>query len=263
MKIKPQYTVVITGAGSGIGRGLAMAFAKLQSKLSLNDYNDESLQETKNMCLEAGANAVYTMAFDVSDEIKMRDFAAQSQSHHGPAHIIINNAGIDGYHDDFEKIPAADFKRVMDINLYGVINGCRIFLPQLRQNEASAIVNISSIFGLIAPPQFTDYCASKFAVRGFTEALATELLGTSTQVHCIHPGGIATNIAGPDNQSFAKKYLKTPPSDLAQRIIKGIERNEPKIVFGNQSLIAHLGENFVPQKLLNLIVRQSTKDTMR
>jgi short-subunit dehydrogenase len=263
MKINANQTVVITGAGSGIGRALSLEFSKLGCKLSLNDFNENNLDETKILCDQAGASSVFTSVFDVSDQQAMMAFAEASQKQQGTATIVINNAGIDGSHHNFSEIDIDDFKRVMDINLYGVIYGCKYFLPQLQSTNSGAIVNISSIFGLIAPPQFSDYCASKFAVRGFTEALATEMIGTPIQVHCIHPGGIATNIGGPNNQEFSKKYLKTPPEKLAQRIVKGIRKNEPKIVFGHQSLLAWVGENFIPQKTLNFIVRQSTKDTMR
>jgi len=142
----------------------------------------------------------------------------------------------------------------MDINFFGVLNGCKSFLPQLVANNEGAVVNISSIFGLVGTPNSTAYCASKFAVRGYTESLAVEFNQSPITILCVHPGGIKTNIAGESKGEFAEKYLTTPPGDLAQRIIKGIQKKEVKIVYGQGSFKTWIGSNLLPQKLLNRLI---------
>ena len=181
----------------------------------------------------------------------MDDFAKTVKKEWGNVHVIINNAGISGEGEPGYLINHESYRRVMDINFFGVLNGCQAFLPQLVANNEGAVVNISSIFGLIGTPNNTDYCASKFAVRGYTESLAVEFYQSPITIHCVHPGGIKTNIA---DGEFAEQYLTTPPEDLAKRIIKGIQKKEAKIVFGRDSFKAWLGSNLVPQKLLNGII---------
>ncbi|WP_170110421.1 SDR family NAD(P)-dependent oxidoreductase [Flavilitoribacter nigricans] len=253
MKNFANKIVVITGAGSGIGRALALAFGKLGAKLVLNDYSETTLNETLEKLRALNYSCIHHAVFDVSDEAAMFGFAADIKRDHGKASVVINNAGIAGSAELSVNTPIDIYRRVMDINFYGMLYGCKAFMDQLLENEEGAIVNMSSIYGLMGVPRNTDYCASKFAVRGYTEALSVELYQSPVSVHCVHPGGIKTNILSslPGNKQLGKfkdRFLTTPPEDLAARIIKGIVKNEPRIVYGNQSFGAWLGSRLLSKR---------------
>jgi short-subunit dehydrogenase len=185
----------------------------------------------------------------------MERFATDVKAQLGNAHVIINNAGVSGAGKPVWATPLAAIERVMNINFYGVVHGTQVFLPQLIENGEGAVVNVSSIFGLIGPPNHCDYSAAKFAVRGFTEALMVELHNSPISVHLVHPGGIATNIANvPQHQAFSDKYLSTPPQAIVRYVIRGIRRRKPKIVYGRDSFKTWLGANLVPLRLLNKVI---------
>ncbi|MFT7590017.1 MAG: NADP-dependent 3-hydroxy acid dehydrogenase YdfG, partial [Limisphaerales bacterium] len=186
MKSFKNKVVVITGAGSGIGRALALVLSKRGAKLALNDFDRESLDETKSML----QGNVLTEAFDVSDKEKMYAFATRIKTELGSAHAIINNAGIEGSTKPAFLTEPKEYERTMQVNFNGVLYGTLAFLPQLVENNEGAVINISSIFGLIGVPNNADYCASKFAVRGFTETLMAEFEESPINIHCVHPGGI-------------------------------------------------------------------------
>lgn len=231
--------VVITGAGSGMGREYALAFAALGAKLALNDYSAEGLQATAQLLQHKGLleSRLYCQAFDVADRFAMQDFAQQVQDRLGPAHVVINNAGISGRGQHLKDMPPDTFEHVMRVNVGGVLNGTQAFLPQLLAQPEAALVNVSSLFGFIGMPGNAEYCASKFAVRGLTESLMAELAHTQVQVHLVHPGGVNTGIAddSPKGRAFAAKFLKTPPEDVVQAVIKGIRKRQPRIIFGHQA----------------------------
>jgi short-subunit dehydrogenase len=148
----------------------------------------------------------------------------------------------------------------MDVNFFGVLNGSKAFLPQMVENGEGALVNVSSIFGLIGTPNNADYCASKFAVRGFTEALMVEFHNSAIGIHLVHPGGIDTNIVRNERGAeFSKKYLTTPPEKIAKHVIKCIKRGQSKIVFGRSSFRVWLGANLVPKGILKRIVWRELK----
>lgn len=263
MKDFKNRIVVITGAGSGMGRAYALEFAALGAQLALNDYDAKGLAETVALVQAKAGVRVHSAAFDVSDRGAMEAFAAEVERVLGKAHVIINNAGIEGSGKPSWATPAASYERVMRINFHGVLNGTQVFLPQLLANGEGAVVNVSSIFGLIGTPNHSDYCASKFAVRGYTEALMVELQDSPISVHLVHPGGIATNIARqPGTQAFARKYLSTPPEAIVRHVIAAIGRRQPKIVFGKDSLKTWLGANLVPLRWLNPIVWRDMRDVI-
>ncbi|MCB0536531.1 MAG: SDR family oxidoreductase [Bacteroidetes bacterium] len=251
---------VITGAGSGMGRAYALEFAKLGSKLALNDFDKNGLEETANLIKNNYQNEIYTECFDVSDTVAMLNFAQNVAQQLGKAHVVINNAGIEGSVEAFYHTDVADIKKVMNVNFYGVVNGCKAFLPQLVENNEGAIVNVSSIFGLVGTPNHSDYCASKFAVRGFTEALCAEFVNSPISITCLHPGGIDTNIVRKDGgKAFSKKYLSTPPEKIVKHVIKSIKRKKVKIVYGKSSFKTWLGSNIVPQGILVKIIWNEMK----
>ena len=260
-KTMKNKIVVITGSGSGIGRALAIEYGQLGAILALNDYNAADLNETVSILKKEKVETVLSSIFDVSDKKAMKNFAAQVQSELGNANIVINNAGISGVDLPGYLINEENYRRVMDINFFGVLNGCQAFLPQMVEKNEGAIVNISSTFGMIGATNCSDYCASKFAVRGYTESLAAEFQESPITIHCVHPGGIKTKINRNANTTeFDTKYLTTPPSKIAKHIIKSVQKKKVKIVYGNDALRLWALSNFVPQKLANwLIWRESKK----
>lgn len=247
--------VVITGAGSGMGRAYAREFGRLGARLALNDFDSASLQESIELLAQTGVTDVCSAAFDVSDRAAMFAFAEQVQTHFGRVDIVINNAGVEGSALPAWDLPASAFERTMRINFFGVVHGTQAFLPLLLAQGNGHVVNVSSIFGLVGTPNHSDYCASKFAVRGFTEALMTELQESDIQVHLVHPGGIATNIQrAPASAAFGQHFLTTSPDDMARHLVKCLARGQVKVVYGNDALKTWLGSNLVPLAWLNRII---------
>lgn len=249
MKAFDNKVVVITGAASGMGREYALAFAKLNSKLALCDLDEVGLSETVKLVREISDTAIHTKLFSVADEAAVYEFATEVSSKLGDANIVINNAGIEGVGAPGWMTPSDGFKRVMDVNFYGVVYCSQAFLPQLVKNDEAALVNVSSVFGMIGAPGSADYCASKFAVRGYTETLMAELNDSHVQIHLVHPGGIKTNIARKeDTQLAAAPFLTTPADEIVAYVIKGIRANNPRIVYGNLSTWIRLMVHLLPLK---------------
>jgi short-subunit dehydrogenase len=234
---------VVTGAGSGIGRALAQQLSAAGCGLALADIDEKSLVETAGMLRGKGAE-VSTHVLDVADEAGVSAFAEDVGSRHGRVTLLINNAGV-ALHGTFEELSLDDLRWLMGINFWGTVYGVTYFLPMLKRQPRAHIVNLSSVFGIVAPAGQTAYSASKFAVRGFTEALRHELEGSTVFVSCVHPGGIRTPIAergrlgthAPKtrkNESVSRltQLAKTSPEDAAARILQGVERREPRILIG-------------------------------
>jgi len=237
---------VVTGAGSGIGRALAQQLADAGSALALADVDEAGLFETAQSLAKTGA-LVTTHVVDVADEEGMRSFAEEVGKRHARVTLLINNAGV-ALEGTFEEISLDDFRWLMNINFWGTVYGVKYFLPLLKREERSHIVDLSSVFGLIAPPGQPAYSASKFAVRGFTECLRHELAGTPVRVSCVHPGGIRTAIArrarigaGVTRTGLEEKaarfeqLFRTSPEQAASRILRGVERSEPRILIGSDA----------------------------
>ena len=235
---------VITGAGSGIGRALALHLAARGAVLALSDKDEVGLLETAERCTARHAREVHAEKLDVSDRAAIADYASSVAGDLGRVNVVFNNAGI-ALHGDFEETPYDEFERVMDVNFWGVVNGTKEFLPHLIASGDGHLVNISSLFGLMSMPGQTAYNASKFGVRGFTEALRTEMLIARhpVQVSCVHPGGIKTAIArnarttaSHDQQTvaqfFDRKLAKTTAEKAAGIIVDGVLKNKPRIVVG-------------------------------
>jgi NAD(P)-dependent dehydrogenase (short-subunit alcohol dehydrogenase family) len=237
---------VVTGAGSGIGRALARQLAVAGSALALADIDEAGLQQTAASLSERGVQLT-THIVDVSDESAMRAFAQDVAARHGRASLLINNAGV-ALLGTFEEISLDDLRWLMGINFWGVVYGVKYFLPLLKKEPRAHIVNISSVFGIVAPAGQSAYSASKFAVRGFTEALRHELEGSSVFVSCVHPGGIRTPIARrarlgantpPRSRDEAvarfDRLTPTMPDAASARILQGVERREPRILIGRDA----------------------------
>jgi butyryl-CoA dehydrogenase len=266
MKDFDNKVVVITGAGSGMGRHYAIEFAKRNAKLALCDINQQGLDETVNLAKAHTQNPMHSEVFSVADETAVHLFAANTKDALGNAHIVINNAGIEGEQQAGWKISTEGFKRVMDINFYGVVYGTQAFLPQLAQNQEAALINVSSVFGLVGVPVNGDYCASKFAVRGFTEALMAELHYSHIQVHLLHPGGINTNISrekSAASHEYVKEKLITPPEEVVDYVIKAILTNKPRMVTGHESGMFHFLGNLVPIGLRKKLISDKLPASMK
>ena len=236
-------TCVITGAASGIGAALTLNLAGRKAVLVLVDKDADGLERVAARAREAGAPTVSTFVVDLSDGGDRLDLAAEVASRHGGADLLINNAGV-ALSGTFEQVSMKDFDWLMEINLHAVIRMTKAFLPQLLSRPGSHVVNLSSLFGLIAPATQVAYVTSKFGVRGFTEALRHELADRGVGVTVVHPGGIKTNIAasarvsGPDPtgeqaaqaKKFAEAALTMPPEDAAKLIVAAVQSRRPRLV---------------------------------
>jgi NAD(P)-dependent dehydrogenase (short-subunit alcohol dehydrogenase family) len=253
MKDFTGKTVVITGAGSGMGRAYAVEAARRGALLALNDFDAGALAETGRL-LPQGSVAC-SAAFDVSERDAVFVFAGEVAAATGGADIAINNAGIEGQGEPTWALDDEYLERVMAVNFWGVVNGTRAFLPQLLDGEWGALVNVSSLFGLVGAPNQADYCAAKFAVRGFTEALGTELLDSAVEVYTVHPGGIATNISRrEEGREFHRKYLKTKPDQVARTVLDAVGGQRTRIVCGHRARSTWLGARHLPQWLMRRLV---------
>ncbi len=253
--------VVVTGAGSGMGRAYAKVYRAAGASLALNDQDPAALADTARM---HGGSDCLQAPFDVSDRAAMLDFASQVMARFGRVDIVINNAGVAGGDLPVWALTAAHFERALRINFGGVLNGTQAFLPHMLAAGRGQMVNVSSIFGLVGSPSQADYCASKFAVRGLTEALMAELQETGVTAHLVHPGGIATNIGKVDGveTAFSKHYLTTAPDDIARHVQRCLWRGRAKIVYGNDSLKTWVGSNLVPLGWLAKLVWRDIKPVL-
>lgn len=239
-------TAVITGAAGGIGRELASVMARRGCNLALADINAARLRETAEP-LASNAVRVSYHHLDVTDFEAVAAFPALVQAHHPGVDILINNAGV-ALGGTFEQVTETDFDWLFDVNFHGLVRMTRAFMPMLRQSDDARIVNLSSIFGIMAPPGQAAYSASKFAVRGFSEALRHELMGSSIGVTIVHPGGIDTDIARnsrrpPDVEASLidaeeerfNRLLTLPPATAAATIVKAIENRRNRVLVGNDA----------------------------
>jgi NAD(P)-dependent dehydrogenase (short-subunit alcohol dehydrogenase family) len=239
-------TAVVTGAASGIGRGISRALARRGCNLALADLNEEGLAETAALLSPHGVKTT-THRLDVADRAAVAPFPDAVRRAHGGADILVNNAGV-AVGGTFEEIAEEDFEWLFEINFWGVVRMTRAFLPLLRCSDEAHIVNISSLFGIIAPPGQTAYSASKFAVRGFSESLRHEFEaeGAKIAVTTVHPGGVNTSIAAsariPKGRNAAQraeeldrfgKFLVMPPERAGEIIVAGMERSRPRVLVGN------------------------------
>ncbi len=259
MKSLREKTVVITGAGSGIGRALAVEAARLGAVLALADWDEAGVKETERL---AGAKRALARKVDVRSEQEIGAFADEVARELGGADVVVNNAGVT-VSDFIGTMKRSDFEWLMDINFWGVVRGTEAFLPQLRAKDDAHIVNISSVFGLIGVPSQSAYNASKFAVRGYTEALRQELYATAIHVTCVHPGGVKTNIVRngrnrtlPTGDPAAPEKLarefdriaRTTPEGAAKTIWSGTLANAPRILVGGDARAIDLVQRLFPTR---------------
>ena len=273
MKTFKNKVAVITGAGSGMGRYLAILLAKDGADVCICDVNEKTLGETLAMLRKFNVS-VSSHLLDVSDKESIEALPQKVIDQHGKVDLVFNNAGVTtGAH--FKDMDENNWDWVMGINFNGVVNSTRAFIPHMINNSEAAIVNTSSIFGMVAVPGQTVYHATKFAVRGFTESLALEMKQTNPnlQIHCVHPGHIGTNIAATarmsdedfnDNETrpsiFSKNAPKTQqemgelfreggmhPSKAAKIILNGVKKNKSRIFIGLDARLLDLSQRLFPK----------------
>jgi len=262
----------LTGAASGIGRALALELAARGCDLALADRDEAGLAAVAAEITHPRKVTLHRV--DVGDPPQIAEFARAAISAHPGLNIVINNAGVT-LMGQFHEIDQAEMDWLMNINFWGVVHGTRAFLPHLAGQREAHIVNLSSLFGIIAPPGQTAYVASKFAVRGFSESLRHELqaAGSPVRLSVVHPGGVATNIVRnsrsgsgvTDNarrvQSIERfdQLAKTTPQAAALRIIKGIEKNQPRILIGNDAWSMDLLQRLRPSTYWAPLARRIEK----
>ena len=262
----------VTGAGSGIGRALALELARRGARLALSDVNEAGVAETASQAQALGAEVIHG-PLDVADRAAMLAYADEVAAHYGVVHQIYNNAGIafsrTVLESDFE-----DYDRVLGVNLWGVIHGTKAFLPHLIASGAGHVINVSSLNGIMAQTEMSAYCTTKFGVRGFTETLRMEMMAAKSpvQVSVVHPGGVKTNIAtnatlavkdrgDAELDAFAakrqkiynEKLLKLPASKAAEIIVDGVEKNKARIVVGNDAKALDIVVRLAPRGYQKLI----------
>ena len=234
--------VVITGAGSGIGRELARQLAARGAVLALNDWKAGPLVETFDL-LPEGSRGLFKV-FDVGDKEAMRTFADEVYRELGRVDVVINNAGMSVRQQSVTELDLEAYEKTLRVNLWGVIYGSQFFLPYLRRQPEASLVNISSVFGLFAFPGSAPYNISKFGVRGYTETLRVEL-GKLMHICCVHPGGILTNIHRnvaiedvQERERFVKlfeKQAKTTATEAAAQIVRAIEKKQQRLLIGRDA----------------------------
>lgn len=235
-------TAVVTGAGSGIGRALALELAGRGARLALSDVDEAAAADTAQQCSAFGGD-VRSYALDVADREAVFAHADQVAHDLGAVHLVINNAGV-ALHGAVAELTNADHRWLMEIDYWGVVHGSQAFLPHLAASGDGQLANVSSVFGLIAVPKQAAYNAAKFAVRGFTEALRQEmqLSRTPVSVSCIHPGGVRTAIArnarttasedpGETARTF-DRLAHTSPHAAARTIVRGLRKDKARILVG-------------------------------
>jgi short-subunit dehydrogenase len=264
----------VTGAASGIGRALAIELAARGCDLALADRDEAGLQAVAAEIGQAGSPKVSIHRVDVGEPGQIADFAQAAIAAHPGLNILVNNAGV-ALLGQFHEIDQAQMNWLMNINFWGVVHSTRAFLSHLGTRPEAHIVNVSSIYGIVAPPGQTAYSSAKFAVRGFSESLRHELKAASSPIRLsvVHPGGVLTNIVRnmrtgtgiTDNERRSQaiewfdQFAQTTPKDAALRIIRGIEKNEPRILIGNDARFMDLLQRFRPATYWRVMARRTEK----
>ena len=256
-------TAVITGAGSGIGRAIALSMARRGCHLALADIDEFGMSETANLARDEVRVSQHRI--DVADRAVVADFPSVAAAEHRSVDVLVNNAGV-AIGGTFDQISAEDFEWLFEINFWGVVRMTRAFLPLLRKSDDARVVNLSSVYGLVAPPEQVAYAASKFAVRGFSEALRHELERSGVGVTVVHPAGVNTSIAekarvpaGVTEQEIERrrakyrKLLKMPPEIAGETIVSAIERRQSRVLVGSDAKLISLIARVFPASYWKLL----------
>ena len=255
MKILTDRVAVVTGAGSGIGRATSEALAAQGCDLALVDISESSLQQTAAAIRALGRTASIHVA-DVGDAAAMDALPDAVVAAHGSCHVLVNNAGVTSA-GPFADESLDDLRWIVDINVWGVVHGCRAFLPLLREADEAHIVNMSSMVGLLGLPQNASYALTKGAVRAFGESLRNELVRTDIGVTTVFPGAIHTNITNSARGAQAGRLAELgrsrlapiamrPPSAVAKRIVTAIRKDRGRVVVGPDAHLVSLWSRLAP-----------------
>jgi NADP-dependent 3-hydroxy acid dehydrogenase YdfG len=271
MKTLQDKVAVITGAGSGIGRALALDLAGRGARLALSDVDESGLAETVRLVEAAGVREVRGDRLDVADRAAFAAYAATVAGHFGRVNVMINNAGV-ALAGDFTELDYDDIDWIIGINFWGVVHGTKEFLPHLIASGDGHLVNLSSLFGLVSMPGQSMYNASKYAVRGMTEAIREEMLvaGHRVGVTAVHPGGIKTaiarnsRVAANEDQAatakfFDEKLAKMTPERAAEIIVKGILGNKARVLVGLDAHALHHLAKLTGSRYQDIVARSSKK----
>jgi NADP-dependent 3-hydroxy acid dehydrogenase YdfG len=271
MKTLEDKVVVITGAGSGIGRALAVSLARHGALLAISDVDDIGLKETVELASTAGAREIRGDHLDVADRAAFAAYASDVVEHFGRVNVVINNAGV-ALAGDLEHLTYDDMEWIVGVNFWGVVHGTKEFLPHLIASGDGHVVNLSSLFGLISMPGQSAYNATKYAVRGLTEALRQEMLiaGHPVGVTAVHPGGIKTAIARNARVShredkeatarlFDEKLAKMTPEKAAEIIVKGILGNKARVLVGLDAHALHHFAKLTGSRYQDVVAKVSSK----
>ena len=271
MKSLDNKVVVITGAGSGIGRALALDLARKGALLALSDVDEVGLAQTVDQVKNAGAREVRSDRLDVADRVAFTAYAAAVAEHFGRVNVVINNAGV-ALAGDLTDLAYDDIDWIIGVNFWGVLHGTKEFLPHLIASGDGHVVNISSLFGLVSMPGQSMYNATKYAVRGMTEALREEMLiaGHRVGVTSVHPGGIKTAIARNARVSeredkaataklFDEKLAKMTPERAAEIIVKGILTDKARVLVGLDAHALHHLAKLTGSRYQDIVARASKK----
>jgi len=262
MKEFGSKIIVITGAGSGMGRSLAVQLAGQGATVLISDRNEATVQETRKL-VEAAGGKCKSYTVDVGVKEQVYAFAKEVLTEYKYIDVLINNAGIAIGEATLMEIPLEDFEKLININLWGVIHHTRAFIEVMLTRPEAAIVNTSSVFGLMGIPGQIPYCVSKYAVRGFTESLRMELSGTNVAVTCVHPGGIDTGIVAngihyKDKEATIKQFKKiviTSADKAAEIIITAIKKKSKRVMVGPDAklirFMTQLSPDLVDRSILN------------
>jgi short-subunit dehydrogenase len=269
MRALAGTVAVVTGAASGIGRALALKLAQEGCMLALADTDAAGLAASAAAARELGVR-VSTHQVDVADAAAMAEFRDAVLREHGRVALLVNNAGV-AIAGTVNELSLDDMQWLVGINFWGVVHGVKLFLPVLQQQYDAHIVNISSIFGIVAPPGQSAYAASKFAVRGFSEALRHELAlaGSTVKLSVVHPGGVRTQIAanaraaaGVSNarrsEGIARfeQLARTTPEAAAERIVRGILKDEKRILIGRDAHFLDRVQRLFPAPYWKILARR-------
>ena len=251
---------VVTGAASGIGRATALAFAARGCAVALVDRDAAGLAEAAaEVERSAPGVAASRHVVDVADADAVAALPDAVSAEHGRVTVLVNAAGV-AFNGSFAETSLDEFRWVMEINVFGLVGVTKAFLPTLQRQPAAQIANVSSLFGIVAPAGQTAYSASKFAVRGFSEALRHELDGSSVGVTVVHPGGVATALArntrlaaGADaaaltaqNEGFERTFMTTPPEAVGRAIVRAVERRRPRLLVATSGRSGALLQRLMP-----------------
>ena len=271
MKSYANKVAAITGAGSGMGRSLAIKLAERNCSVAISDVNEQNLAETARLAGSHGVKVTSTRV-DVAKKDEVYAWADEVVRDHGKCNLIFNNAGV-AYGATVEGCDYDDAEWVVGINFWGVVYGTKAFLPHLRASGEGHVVNTSSLFGLVGFPGQSTYNATKFAVRGFTEALRIELdmTGAPVSATSVHPGGIKTNIARTARMSKSvadlgvkdfdnshhqiEKHFRVTADEAAEVILRGVRRNARRVLVGTDAKIYDLVQRVIPSSYQWIVIK--------